>query len=255
MDSEWLLEFRLIDQWCNALSCNEHPLILGLLLAFRKVDMKSDTQLQHDILAELKWEPSIKADKIEVVVKDGVVTLCGHLGSYTERLKAEEAATRVSGVKALVVDLDVNLHIANQRTDAEIARSARNALDWMTTAVSNRVQIRVEGGCVTLTGAVDWQFQKVEAALAVRFLMGVTEVANLITIKPAMSLSAVQADIEAALVRRAKADAKKIQVSVSGSTITLTGTVDNWIERDTARDAAWGAPGVTSVIDNLDMGH
>ena len=215
--------------------------------------MKNDTQLQQDVMAELKWEPSIEAEKIGVEVKDGVVTLAGHLDSYMAKYKAEQAALRVFGVKALAVELDVRLASSSQRTDADIARAARNALEWMTTPLSDKVSIMVEHGCITLTGDVDWQYQKVEAAVAVRFLLGVTGVANLIGIKPAVKLSAVQSDIETALVRRAKADAKKIQVKVDGSKITLTGSVDNWAERDTARDTAWGTPGVTHVIDNLTM--
>lgn len=215
--------------------------------------MKTDTQLQQDVMAELKWEPSIEAEKIGVEVKDGVVTLAGHLDSYMAKYKAEQAALRVFGVKALAVELDVRLAASSQRTDADIARAARNALEWITTPLSDKVSIMVEQGCITLTGDVDWQYQKVEAAVAVRFLLGVTGVANLIGIKPAVKLSAVESDIETALVRRAKADAKKIQVSVHGSKITLTGTVDNWAERDTARDTAWGTPGVTHVVDNLTM--
>jgi osmotically-inducible protein OsmY len=215
--------------------------------------MKTDTQLQQDVMAELKWEPSIEAEKIGVEVKDGIVTLAGHLDSYMAKYKAEQAAMRVFGVKALAVELDVRLAASSQRTDADIARAARNALEWMTTPLSDKISIMVEQGCITLTGDVDWQYQKVEAAVAVRFLLGVTGVANLIGIKPAVKLSAVESDIETALVRRAKADAKKIQVSVHGSKITLTGTVDNWAERDTARDTAWGTPGVTHVVDNLTM--
>ncbi len=215
--------------------------------------MKTDSQLQQDVMAELKWEPAIDAVKIGVEVKNGVVTLAGHLDSYMEKFKAEEAALRVFGVKALAIELDVKLSISSQRTDAEIARAARNALDWMTTPLSDKVQIKVEGGCITLSGDVDWQYQKVQAEIAVRFLMGVTGVANMISIKPAVKLSALHSDIETAMVRRAKADAKKIQVSVHGSKITLSGTVDNWAERDTARDAAWSTPGVTHVIDELTM--
>jgi osmotically-inducible protein OsmY len=215
--------------------------------------MKTDTQLKLDVMAELKWEPSIAADKIGVEVKDGVVTLAGHLESYMEKFKAEQAALRVYGVKGLALEIEVSLSPTSRRTDVDIARAARNALDWMTTPLGDKVQIEVEGGCITLSGDVDWQYQKVEAAIAVRFLLGVTGVANLIAIKPALTLSAVQSDIETALIRRAKADARKMHVSVEGSKITLSGTVETWAERETARNTAWGTPGVTHVIDDLKM--
>lgn len=215
--------------------------------------MKTDTQLQQDVMAELRWEPSIEADQIGVEVKDGVVTLAGHVDTYLCKYNAEQAALRVYGVKALAVEMDVHLPASSQRSDGDIARAARNALDWMSQPLGDRVHVMVEKGCITLSGDVDWQYQKVAAVVAVRFLLGVTGVANLITIKPAVKLSAVQSDIETALVRRAKADAKKIQVSVDGTKITLSGSVDNWAERDTARDTAWGTPGVTNVIDNLTM--
>lgn len=215
--------------------------------------MKTDTQLQQDVMAELRWDPSIEADQIGVEVKDGVVTLAGHVDNYLCKYNAEQAALHVYGVKAMAVELDVHLPASSQRSDADIALAARNALDWMTTPLSDKVRIMVEKGCITLSGEVDWHYQKIAAAVAVRFLLGVTGVANLILIKPAVKLSAVQSDIETALVRRAKADAKRIQVSVQGSKITLSGSVDNWAERDTARDTAWGTPGVTNVIDNLSM--
>jgi osmotically-inducible protein OsmY len=215
--------------------------------------MKTDTQLQQDVMAELRWDPSIEAEQIGVEVKDGVVTLAGHVDNYLSKFNAEQATLRVYGVKALAVEMDVHLPSSSQRSDADIARSARNALDWMTTPLSDKVRIMVEKGCITLSGEVDWHYQKVAAAVAVRFLLGVTGVANLILIKPSVKLSAVQSDIETALVRRAKSDASKIQVSVDGTKITLNGSVDNWAERDTVRDTAWGTPGVTNVIDKLTM--
>jgi osmotically-inducible protein OsmY len=215
--------------------------------------MKTDSQLQQDVIAELKWQPSVNAEEIGVEVKDGVVTLAGHLSNYLAKYNAEEATLRVSGVKALAVEMEVRLPSFSERTDADIARAAKNALDWLTTPMSDKVKVMVEQGCITLTGDVDWQYQKISAEVAVRHLLGVTGVANLIAIKPAVKLSAVQSDIETALVRRAKADAKKIHAAVHGSQITLSGKVDNWAERDTARDTAWGTPGVTHVIDSMTM--
>jgi osmotically-inducible protein OsmY len=215
--------------------------------------MKTDAELLQDVIAELEWEPSVQATHIGVEVKNGVVTLAGHVSSYLEKYSAEHAAQRVAGVKALAVEMDVKLPSSGKRTDADIAQSAKSALEWMTSPLGDKVNVMVEKGWITLTGDVDWQYQKHAAGVAVRYLLGVTGVSNLVIIKPAMKLSAVTGDIEAALVRRAKSDAKKIHVELNGSTVTLTGSVNNWAERDTARDTAWGTPGVVNVIDKITM--
>jgi osmotically-inducible protein OsmY len=213
--------------------------------------MKTDTQLQQDIIAELKWEPSVNAAQIGVEVKDGVVTLAGHVSSYAEKYDAERAAQRVSGVKALAVEMDVNLPGSSKRTDADIARSAENVLEWMTYLPRNSVKVKVEHGWITLTGELDWEYQRRAAVDAVRYLMGVTGVSNQIAIKPKVSLSAVKSDIEAALKRRALRDAQEIAVKVHGADVTLTGMVHSWSERDLARNSAWATPGVRNVVDNL----
>lgn len=215
--------------------------------------MKSDAELQQDVIAELEWEPSVQATHIGVEVKNGVVTLAGHVSSYLEKYSAEHAAQRVGGVKALAVEMDVRLPSSGKRSDSDIAQSAKSALEWMTSPLADKVHVKVEKGWITLSGDVDWQFQKLAAGVAVRYLLGVTGMSNLIIIKPAMKFSAVSTDIEAALVRRAKSDSKKIHVELKDTTITLTGSVDNWAERDTARDAAWGTPGVSNVIDKMTM--
>lgn len=217
--------------------------------------MKTDRQLQQDVIAELKWQPSVNAEEIGVEVKDGIVTLAGHLSNYLAKYNAEEATLRVIGVKALAVEMDVRLPDFSERTDADIASAAKHSLDWLTTPMSDKVDVMVEQGCITLTGEVDWQYQKVCAEVAVRHLLGVTGVVNQIAIKPSVKLSAVQSEIETALVRRARSDALKIHAYVHGSRITLSGKVDNWAERDAARDTAWGTPGVTDVIDSMTMEH
>jgi osmotically-inducible protein OsmY len=213
--------------------------------------MKTDIQLQHDVLAELKWEPSVNAARIGVEVSDGVVTLAGHVNSYAEKWDAERAAQRVSGVKALAVELDVKLSVTSRRTDTDIAGSAENALEWSTYTPKGRVKVMVENGWVTLTGDVDWEYQRKTAQKAVQYLMGVTGVSNNIALKPEVSLSAVKADIEAALKRRASGDARKISVEVDGAQVTLSGTVHSWGERDTARESAWSTPGVRQVVDKM----
>ena len=209
--------------------------------------MKTDSQIQQDVLAELKWEPSVNAAHIGVEVSDGVVTLAGHVGSYAEKWDAERAAQRVTGVKALAVEMDVKLFSSYKRTDAEIASAANSALQWSTYLPKDHVKVMVEKGWLTLSGKLDWEYQRQTAEGAVRYLMGVTGISNNIALKPKVSVSAVKSDIEAALKRRAVADAQKISVDVNGADVTLSGTVHSWSERDTARNSAWGTPGVHSV--------
>jgi osmotically-inducible protein OsmY len=213
--------------------------------------MKTDAQLQLDVIAELKWEPSVNAAQIGVEVKDGIVTLAGHVSSYAEKYDAERAAQRVAGVKALAIEMDVTLPGSSKRNDTDIARSAENTIEWLTYLPNDSVKLKVEGGWITLSGEVHWDYQREAAFSAVRYLMGVTGVSNQIVVKPKVSLSAVKSDIEAALKRRAKSDAQSISVKVQGTDVTLSGTVHSWSERDLASNAAWGAPGVRKVVDNM----
>jgi osmotically-inducible protein OsmY len=212
--------------------------------------MKTDSQLQSDVIAELAWEPSIHSEEIGVEVKGGVVTLAGHVGTYLEKLEVERAALRVVGVKALAVEIDVRLAGLNARTDGDIARTVENVLQWTTCLPKDSVMIMVEGGWVTLSGEVQWDYQRKAAVDAVRYLMGVKGVSDLIAIKPTVSAPLVKADIEAALVRRARKDSNSISVSVDGKDVTLSGFVHDWSERDLATQTAWGTPGVRSVTNN-----
>jgi osmotically-inducible protein OsmY len=181
------------------------------------------------------------------------VTLAGHVGSYSEKWEAERAAQRVSGVKALVVEMDVKLQGSSTRTDADIAQFAQTALQDTTYLPKDAVHVKVEKGWVSLSGEVHWEYQRQAAAGAVRYLMGVTSVANNISITPKTSAAVVKGDIEAALKRRAQADARKISVDVDGADVTLTGNVHSWSERELARNSAWGSPGVRNVVDNMTM--
>ena len=215
--------------------------------------MKTDAQLQQDVMAELKWEPAVHAEQIGVEVKDGVVTLAGEVSSYTEKWNAERAAQRVAGVKALAVEMKVKLSELGRRTDADIAESAKNILSWMSAVPADAVQVMVEGGWLTLSGDVAWQYQRQDAADSVRHLLGVIGVSNQIAIKPPLSAKVVKADIEAALQRRAAADAKTISVDVMGGDVTLTGSVHSWAERDLATRSAWGSAGVRHVVDKMSL--
>lgn len=204
-------------------------------------------------MAELKWEPAVHAEQIGVEVKNGVVTLAGEVSSYTEKLNAERAAQRVHGVKALAVEMKVKLSAFGKRTDADIAESAKNILAWSSSLPEDAVKVLVEGGWLTLSGDVEWQYQRQDAADCVRYLFGVTGVSNQIAIKPSLSATVVKSDIEAALKRRAAADAKAITVNVKGGDVTLTGTVSSWAERDLATRSAWGSSGVHKVVDKMSL--
>ena len=213
--------------------------------------MKTDRQLQQDVSAELEWEPSVHAAHIGVEVREGVVTLAGQVASYAEKWSAERVAQRVSGVKAMATELTVQLTSLSQRTDADIAASVENLLEWSATLPAGVIKVMVEGGWVTLSGTVDWKFQKQSAADSIRHLMGVVGVSDQITIKPSVSATVVKSDIEAALKRAALADAHQIAVTVHGTDVTLSGTVHNWAERETATNSAWGTPGVRNVVDMM----
>jgi osmotically-inducible protein OsmY len=215
--------------------------------------MKTDIQLQSDVIAELSWEPSINSEQIGVEVKDGIVTLAGHVGSYAEKIDAERATMRVAGVKALAVEMDVRLTGSTARNDADIARSVDNVLQWTTYLPKDAVKIKVEGGFVTLSGEVTWEFQRSAAVNAVRYLMGVKGVNDQLLIKPKLSAPVVKADIEAALKRRAQKNANEITVTVQGTDVTLSGKAHSWSERELATHTAWGSPGVRKVVDNITL--
>lgn len=217
--------------------------------------MKTDSQLQQDVMAELKWEPAVHAEQIGVEVKDGIVTLAGHVDSYPAKWNAERAAQRVAGVKALAVEIDVKLSGSDQRNDGDVARSCENVLLWTTYLPKDSVKVMVEGGWVTLSGQVQWGFQRATATAAVRYLAGVKGVSDQITIKPGVTASVVKGDIEAALKRRATNEANGIKVAVNGSEVTLSGKVPTWAERDAAGSAAWSSPGVKNVIDNIAIAY
>jgi osmotically-inducible protein OsmY len=217
--------------------------------------MRTDSQLQSDVIAELSWEPSIHSEEIGVEVRGGVVTLAGHVGTYAEKLEAERAAMRVTGVKALAVEIDVRITGISARTDTDIARTVENVLQWTTFLTKDSIKIKVEGGWVTLSGEVNWEYQRKAAVGAIRFLMGVKGVTNLIAIKPTVSAPLVKADIEAALKRRAQKDSNSISVSVDGNDVTLSGSVHSWSDRDLATHSAWGTPGVRSVINNTTVSY
>jgi osmotically-inducible protein OsmY len=213
--------------------------------------MKHDVQLQQDVLNELKWEPSVNADNIGVMVQNGIVTLSGHVHTFAEKWRAEEAAQRVAGVKALVIEVEVKLLADNQRPDADIARSAENVVRWSNDLRHNSVKIMVEQGWITISGFVEWAFQKRNIGYALSNLMGVVGVNNQLSVEPKVKSEAVKTDIEQALKRRAIEGVKHVSITVQGAEVTLTGHVHSWAERELVNHSAWNTPGVKSVINHI----
>jgi osmotically-inducible protein OsmY len=213
--------------------------------------MKSDSELKRNVENELKWEPSVNEAHIGVAVEDGIVTLTGHVPSYAEKYAAERAAKRVYGVKAVADELDVKLPGSVKRTDEDIARDCLSAFKANYSVPDERLKVVVESGRVKLEGEVDWQYQREAALNAVRYLTGVTGVSNNITIKARVSPGDVKDKIKAAFHRNAEIDARRIDVDVLDGRVILHGSVRSWTERNEAQQAAWGAPGVSAVENQI----
>jgi len=213
--------------------------------------MNTDTDLRQDIIDELVWEPSIDAAAIGVAVEDGVVTLSGHVPSYAEKWAAEHVAKRVAGVRAVADDIMVRLPGMSVRSDSDIARAALNALEWDVWVPEARVTVTVSDGWITLEGTVDTQHQRLAAQRAVRALTGVKGVTNLITVTPTVQPADVTTKITGAFQRSAVLDARQIQVETHGAKVVLRGNVRTWAERTTAERAAWAAPGVAEVDNQI----
>ncbi|WP_158800678.1 BON domain-containing protein [Acidisoma sp. L85] len=212
--------------------------------------MTPDSQLQEAVLAELSWEPSVVAAHIGVTANQGVVTLSGQVGTFAQKRAAESAASRVKGVKALAEELEVNLPFEMKRDDGDIALAAIDRLAWDTSVPRDSVVVKADNGWITLTGEVDWHFQKDAAEQDIRHLMGVVGLSNQITIRAQVNAVDIGNEITRAL-HRSWLDPKTITVRAQGGDVKLTGTAHSWHERQIAGDTAWSARGTTDVENDI----
>ena len=213
-----------------------------------------DKTLRQFIIDELDFEPSIDAANIGVAVEKGVVTLTGHVANYGEKIAAERTVQRVKGVRAIAQEIEVRFSNQPKRSDDEIAQRALDILKWSVQVPAECIQVKVEQGWITLTGAVEWQYQKQAAESAIRKLRGIRGVSNAIEIKPLVAASDVHRKIMDSLKRNAEVEADSIRVVVDNGKVILEGKVKAWYERNLAERAAWSAPGVKEVEDRLSIG-
>ena len=216
---------------------------------------KTDSQLQHDVMAELEWEPAVDHADIGVAVNDGVVTLSGYVKNFTEKLAAEKAVRRVAGVRAIAEEIKVRLASDSKLADHEIAKRILDMIAWTVSIPNDVVKVKVEHGWVTLSGTVDWYFQSNEARKAAAKVSGVIGVSNLIEVKQHPAPADVKDRIVSAFKRQADLDAAAVTVITDGGTVKLSGKVHAWNERSIAERAAWSAPGGTKVEDHLTVSN
>jgi osmotically-inducible protein OsmY len=212
---------------------------------------KSDSQVQEDVMEELVWEPSVDHADIGVSVHDGVVTLSGYVKSYPEKQAAEAAARRVAGVRAIAEDIKVRFSTQPKAADHEIAKRIVDVFTWNVLVPVNDISVKVEHGWVTLGGTVQWAYQRDEARKAAGRINGVIGVTNLISVRTAPVASDVRERILAAFKRQSNLSAEAITVTTEGNAVRLGGKVNHWSERGIAQRAAWAAPGVTDVTDDI----
>lgn len=212
----------------------------------------NDKRLRQDVIDELDFEPSIEAADIGVIAENGVITLTGHVPTYAQKLAAERAVWRVKGVKAIAQEIQVRLPSDKKSNDDEIARRALDLLAWNSFVPNDAIQVKVQNGWITLSGKVNWNYQRDAAESAVRKLSGVVGVSNNIALVPTVEPMDIKQRIMNALKRRAEVEASRIQVAVQdGGQVRIEGEVDNWDERRAVETAAWSAPGVRAVEDRL----
>jgi osmotically-inducible protein OsmY len=212
--------------------------------------MKTDSQLQIDVMEELRWEPGVDNERIGVSVANGIVTLSGIIRSYAEKLLAEKTVRRVSGVRAVAEELEVRYDWQPKTSDAEIAKRIADILEW-DPMMPRGIEVVVEDGVVRLKGNVEWHYQRDLASEDASRISGVVRIDNGIAVIPPVPTSDVRERIEEAFERQADLEAEKITVAAIGGKVTLSGRVSSWNKRNIAQRAAWSAPGVTQLEDNL----
>ncbi len=213
--------------------------------------MKTDSELKKDVLTELAWDPLVPETKIGVAVHEGVVTLTGHLETYAEKVAAQRAVEHVSGVKAIALEMEVVPQGLHKRSDTEIAMAVEHALGWNASVPKDRVKVTVEKGWLTLNGELDWNFQRRAVERMLRPLKGVVGITDNITLKALPVPVNIATRIQDALLRQATREARRIDISMEGSVVTLRGHVHSWAEKNAAEGATWSAPGVSHDNNEL----
>jgi osmotically-inducible protein OsmY len=214
---------------------------------------RTDEQIQTDVLEELRWDSRVQANEVGVTATEGIASLTGWVDSYSKKWAAERAAHRVRGVRAVVNDLEVRLPVAAERDDPDVAAAARRALEWDAFVPTERVEVTVSRGWVSLQGEVEWQYQKRAAERSVRRLSGVRGVTNLVTVRPRYRPEPddLRRRVADALIRSAETDAERLEIDVDDDRVILLGTVRAWAEKNEAERVAWSAPGVTAVDNRI----
>lgn len=215
--------------------------------------MKADKQLQHDVLTQLEWEPSLDASQIGVAAKDGVVTLSGSVATYTAKMTAERATKSIYGVRGVANDLEVKIPGSSHRSDADIVAAALGTLRWDASVPDEQIKVTVSNGWITLEGEVEWQYQRNAAEHDVRKLIGVKGVTNRITVRSHVKPGDIKEKIEDAFKRSAELDARRVTVEAQDGKVILRGNVSSWTERDEAQLAAWAAPGLNEVENQISV--
>ncbi|WP_173037360.1 BON domain-containing protein [Phytohabitans flavus] len=217
------------------------------------VAVRSDEEIQQDVMAEFSWDARLQPNEIGVAARDGIVTLTGSVDTFVKKWAAERAAQRVRAVRAVANDIEVRLPSSAERSDADVAAAVTRSLEWDALVPADRIDVTVSKGWITLRGEVEWEYQRRTAERAVRGLSGVRGVTNFIAVRPRVQPvpRELERRIQEALVRSVETDANNIQIRIDAGQVTATGTVRSWMEKQEAERVVWSAPGVTSVINRI----